>query len=159
MKKTITLALVLGAVLVLATLGTAKDPAPKTVSRAIVKIDGLTCGGCFSTINAGLAGMEGYAGMGANLFRKMVAVDFNAPLTPQAICEKLADLGYPGTLDSVSQVSEKESFAYLRARRAAATGSCCSLGRDTGPKTSAASCCTLPRQETTPPPKSPTRDL
>ena len=150
----------IGLVLVLATgLGMAEKPQNQALNRAILKIDSLSCGGCFSTINAGLAPLEGYSGMGANLFRKLVAVDFTAPLTAEKISQTLSEVGYPGTLQAVDAISEKESFAYLESRRSgfgSNGGSCCSRGPSTsanGPNPrkstgqigpNGGSCCTRP---------------
>lgn len=103
----------------------------QTINRAVIKIDTLSCGGCFSTISSGLVPMEGYSGMGANLFRKLIAVDFTDPLTADQISEKLSEVGYPGTVESVEQVSQKESFAYLESKRTgfgSSGGGCCSSG-------------------------------
>jgi len=137
----------------------AEKPDTKDLSRAVLKIDSLSCGGCFSTINAGLTPLEGYSGMGANLFRKLIAIDFTAPLTPEKISQTLADVGYPGNLELVETISKKESFAYLESKRSGFSsgggGSCCSSGgtssnkiRSQGssglPTQSGGSCCALP---------------
>lgn len=135
----------------------AEKPQVQELNRAILKIDNLSCGGCFSTINAGLSPLAGYSGMGANLFRKLVAIDFSPPLTPEKISQKLVDVGYPGKLEAVEPISEKESFAYLESKRTGfgAGGSCCSSGQGPGINSqkqgdvnqalpSGGSCCTLP---------------
>ncbi|MCP3875901.1 MAG: heavy-metal-associated domain-containing protein [Desulfobacteraceae bacterium] len=104
----------------------------QNLNRAVLKIDSLSCGGCFSTISAGLAPLEGYSGMGANLFRKLIAVDFAEPLTAEQISEKLAEVGYPGKLETVDTITKKESFAYLESKRTGFSsgrgGGCCSGG-------------------------------
>ncbi len=130
------------------------------LNRAIIKIDSLSCGSCYSVINAGLGNLDGFSGMGANLFRKLIAVDFSAPLTQADIGKKLSDMGYPGELKSVEPISEKESFAYIESKRAqfSAYGGGCrggSCGRryagksiDRGPEPrvvpSSGSCCRIP---------------
>lgn len=133
MKKTNYIILgVVGVVLVLMTsLVTAEKSGTMDLNRAVFKIDNLSCGGCFSTINADLAPLEGYSGMGANLFRKLIAIDFTAPLTVEKITQTLFEAGYPGNLETIDAVSEKESFAFLESRRtgvAGQGGSCCSGG-------------------------------
>ncbi|MBU0465872.1 MAG: heavy-metal-associated domain-containing protein [Proteobacteria bacterium] len=95
----------------------AEKPQAKELSRAVLKIDSLSCGGCFSTINAGLAPLEGYSGMGANLFRKLIAIDFVAPLTAEKISQTFIDIGYPGKLETVEAISKEESFAYIESKR------------------------------------------
>jgi len=119
-----------GLVLILtAGLVMAEKPQSKDLSRAVLKIDNLSCGGCFYTINAGLTSLEGYSGMGANLFRKLIAIDFAPPLTAQKISQTLSDIGYPGKLETVDAISQKESFAYLESKRTGfrpGGGSCCS---------------------------------
>lgn len=124
MKSQIKLvALIVGALFVLtASIVTAQKSEVKKLSRAVIKIDTLTCGACFSTISAGLDPLEGYSGMGANLFRKLIAVDFQAPLTQDQITQKLTEVGYPGKIEYVDAISEKESFAYLEARQAGFSG-------------------------------------
>ncbi|MBU1342063.1 MAG: heavy-metal-associated domain-containing protein [Proteobacteria bacterium] len=126
------------------------------LSRAVIKIDSLSCGGCFSTINAGLSSLEGFSGMGANLFRKLIAIDFIAPLTPDKLTQKLSEIGYPGNLEYVDAILEKESFAYLESKRTglgSGGGGCCSSGGSPGStnqeatgqlKQSGGSCCKLP---------------
>lgn len=94
----------------------AEKKTDQSLNRAIIKVDKLTCGACFSTISSGLETLDGYSGMGANLFRKLIAVDFSVPLTQEAIAEKLTEVGYPGTVKSVGTISEKESFAKLESR-------------------------------------------
>jgi hypothetical protein len=111
-----------GLILVLTTgVGIAQEP--QTLSRAVLKIDRLTSGESFNIINSGFASLEGFSGIGANLFRKLIAIDFTAPLTGQKISEMLSLLGYPGKLESVDVISEKESFAYLEYKRTG-SGSC-----------------------------------
>ena len=98
--------------------------------RAIIKIDALSCGGCFNTISQGLSQLKGYSGMGMNLFRKRIAVDFTVPLTAEEITRTLSQVGYPGTVETLESVPEKESFAYPDQKRACAgpgQGSCCIL--------------------------------
>ena len=145
------LALVLTAGLVIA-----EKPQVQELSRAVLKIDSLTCGACFSTINAGLTPLEGYSGMGANLFRKLIAIDFLAPLTAEKISQTVFDLGYPGKLETVEAISEKESFAYIESKRTgfiSRGGSCGGgyPGRSSGNQSSSGkapspsgSCCPLP---------------
>lgn len=137
----------------------AEKPLNGDLSRAVLKIDRLSCGGCFPTISAGLTPLEGYSGMGANLFRKLIAIDFTAPLTAKKISETLVELGYPGKLETIDTISKKESFAYLESKRtwdASGGGSCCSgssLPVDNGNISQApsslipsqdSSCCVLP---------------
>ena len=121
--------IILGIVLsvLLLTAAIAEKPLTRNLHRAVLKINSLSCGGCFSTINEGLAPLEGYSGMGANLFRKLIAIDFEAPLTVEKISRKIIDAGYPVTLETVEAISEKESFAYLESKRTGFTsngGSC-----------------------------------
>ncbi len=153
-------------VLVLSTgMVIAQEDVEKTqsINRAVIKIDTLSCGGCFSTISAGLTSLKGYSGMGANLFRKLIAVDFTEPLTADEISQKLVEVGYPGTVEAVEQVSQKESFAYLESKRTgfgSSGGGCCSSGpaeAKNGQRPSSVvpqtggSCCVLPN--TLPPAK------
>jgi copper chaperone CopZ len=139
-----------GLLLILMTgLVVAENPDAQDLSRAVLKIDSLSCGGCFSTINAGLTPLEGYSGMGANLFRKLIAIDFVTPLTAQKISRTLSDMGYPGKLETVDVISQKESFAYLESKRTgfiSGGGSCCSGKQGASDLTTApsGSCCTLP---------------
>ena len=149
-----------GLVLILMTgLVMAEKPGTRDLSRAVLKIDSLSCGGCFSTINAGLTPLEGYSGMGANLFRKLIAIDFAAPLTAQKISQTLSDMGYPGKLETVDTISQKESFIYLESKRTRFTSggssSCCSIGKRPGNSTvnqdsssltpaPSGSCCAVP---------------
>jgi len=106
-----------------------------SLERAVLKVDNLSCGGCFTTINQRLNTLEGFSGFGANLLRKIIAVDFVAPLTSEAIAKTITDSGYPATIESISEISEKESFAYIQKKRALYSGNnglgqgnCCSTG-------------------------------
>ena len=127
------------------------------LNRAVLKIDSLSCGGCFSAISAGMATLEGYSGMGANLCRKLIAIDFTAPLTPLKISQTLAEIGYPGKLQKVETISTEESFIYLESRRTGLpSGNGCCSGRNPGanedqgpgssgtPSQPGGSCCDLP---------------
>jgi copper chaperone CopZ len=96
---------------------TAETEHKTELKRAVFNVENLSCGGCFTTINQSLATVEGFSGFGANLFRKLVAVDFLPPLTAEAIAETITDQGYPATVESVLNITEKESFAVVHAKR------------------------------------------
>ena len=99
----------------------------QTVQRAAFQVKNLSCGGCLAKINSSLIPEEGFSGMGANLLRGMVAVDFTTPLTPDKIQAVISGLGYPASLESVDSITEKQTFAYLRSLRQGrgAGGNCC----------------------------------
>ncbi len=104
------------------------------LQRAVLKVENLSCGGCFTTINQSLSPMEGFSGFGANLLRKLIAVDFIPPLTPEVIAKTITESGYRAKLESTSNITEKESFAYIQQKRNLYTGSngqgkgsCCSV--------------------------------
>lgn len=122
--------IIAAALLAMAIALPAKEDQGNVAHRAIFKVENLTCGACFTKINQGLSSVEGFAGMGTNLFRRLVAVDFNAPLTPEKIKDVISGLGYPAVLDTVEPVTEKESFAYLNRLRQGpgAGGGCCAGG-------------------------------
>lgn len=105
-----------------------KDTRDGSIHRAVFKVENLTCGACFSNINAGLAPLEGFSGMGANLLRNLVAVDFVGPLSADEIGAVITQKGYPATLESVDPIMKKESFAYLNTRQKGpgSGGGCCS---------------------------------
>ncbi|MFH2057437.1 MAG: heavy-metal-associated domain-containing protein [Pseudomonadota bacterium] len=155
---------IVGMVLVLTVVpATSQTDQRKPINRAVIKVDSLSCGGCFSTISAGLVTLEGYSGMGVNLFRKLIAVDFIAPLTKEDISKKLSEVGYPGQVKYVDAISEKESFAYLDSReaglRSSSGGGCCSVSeapanntsKDSKPQSvpSGGSCCSNPGANST----------
>jgi hypothetical protein len=94
------------------------------LNRAVIKIDSLSNDGSFAAINAGLAPMKGFSGIGANLFRKLIAVDFAAPLTAEEIAQKISELGFLGKLESVDTISQRESFAYIETLRGSGGGGC-----------------------------------
>ena len=109
----------------------AEDTQSPNLSRAVLKIESMSCGGCLSTIGSGLSPLEGYLGMGANLSRKLVAVDFAAPLTAEKITQTSSETGYPATLETVEAITEKESFAFTDPTRRGTKGGgggCCSGG-------------------------------
>ena len=147
--------LVIGLVIVLAaSLGMAEKSAEtQPLQRMIVKVETITCGGCFYTINNGLKDLDGFSGMGANLFRKLIAVDFAQPLTPEKISAKLESVGYPGSVESVEPVKEKESFAYLQSKQRSfqSCGGCSGPGlknnRSTAQVPTGGSCCSLPSSD------------
>ena len=119
MKKVhvlIILAAVIG-VFVVSGFVLAENKTAGELKRAIFNVDNLSCGGCFTNINQSLTPIEGFSGFGANLFRKLVAVDFLPPLTAEAIAKTISDQGYPATIESVQNITEKESFAVVHAKR------------------------------------------
>ena len=101
-----------------------------SIHRAVFKVENLTCGACFSKINAGLSSLKGFSGIGANLFRNLVAVDFVGHLSVDEIGAAITQKGYPATLESVDPIMGKEAFAYLNTRRKGpgSGGGCCSSG-------------------------------
>ena len=110
-------------------------PASTVTQRAVFQVENLTCGACFSKINSALGPLEGFSGMGANLFRKRVAVDFKTPLTPEEIGTAITDIGYPATLDSVESLTENQTFAYMQSKRNGSgfgRGGCCGGGSQGG---------------------------
>lgn len=130
---------------------TAGSNEDKSILRAVFKVDNLSCGACFTNINAGLSPLEGFSGMGANLFRKRIAIDFIAPLSPEKIQDAISKAGYGSVLESVDTILEKESFAYLnaRSRGVGSGGSCCSGGspgvsQEQTQLPGGSSCCPLP---------------
>ena len=105
------------------------------LKRTVLKVENLSCGGCFTTINQSLDSLEGFSGFGANLFRNLVAVDFVQPLTPETIAKTISGTGYPARLESTNDITEKESFAYIQKKKnlysgnyGQGQGSCCSTG-------------------------------
>lgn len=117
-------------VAMVAAQGSTEEEGSATVQRAVFRVENLSCGACLSKINAALDPVAGFSGMGANLFRKMVAVDFAAPLSPEKIGEIITGLGYPAALDTVEALTEKQTFAYMRSRSGGRGygGSCCGGG-------------------------------
>lgn len=108
-----------------------KDSKDGSIQRAVFKVQNLTCGACFTNINAVLAPLEGFSGMGANLFRNLVAVDFVGTLSAEQIGAAITQKGYPATLESVEPIMEKESFAYLNIlQKGPGSGGCCSGGNN-----------------------------
>lgn len=109
----------------------AEDPQPSDLSRAVLKIESVSCGGCLSTIDSGLSQLEGYLGMGANLPRKLIAVDFAEPLTAAVITRIISNTGYPATLETVETITKEESFAFVASVRRdirQGGGGCCGGG-------------------------------
>ncbi|MCP4022327.1 MAG: heavy-metal-associated domain-containing protein [Desulfobacteraceae bacterium] len=98
--------------------------------RVVMKIENLSCGACFTNINNSLQPLKGFSGMGANLWRKLVAVDFSAPLTSEKIAQTITEIGYPATIESVEDIKEKASFVYQRSlqKGKGTGGGCCSGG-------------------------------
>ncbi|GEM_PF-3554563 len=87
------------------------------LKRVILQVDNISCGGCFTNISQTLAPLQGFSGVGANLLKKVVAVDFTPPLTAETIAKTISNQGYPATIESVRDITEKESFAIVQARR------------------------------------------
>lgn len=106
------------------------ESADKTTQRAIYNVENMTCGACLTKINAVLGPLEGFSGMGGNLLRNKVAVDFVAPMTPEKIGSTITNLGYPATLDTVDAIGEKETFASMQSQRKTGGygGGCCGGG-------------------------------
>ncbi len=97
-----------------------------SLNRVVLKVENLSCGGCFSGISEAIKPLEGYSGMGTNLWRNRVGVDFSSPLTPEVIAGTISDLGYPAMIQSVEPILPEESFARLENLKGAR--SCCGAG-------------------------------
>ena len=133
LKFLIVLALALSIVAV-SEMVTADKKDANVLKRTVLKVDNLSRGECFSTISQNLTPMEGFSGFGTNLLRKLIAVDFIPPLTPEVIVKTITESGYSAKLESTSDITEKESFAYIQQKRNLYTGSngqgkgsCCSV--------------------------------
>ena len=133
LKFLIVLAIALSIVAVSGMVIAEKNDA-NVLQRAVLKVENLSCGGCFTTINQSLSPMEGFSGFGANLLRKLIAVDFIPPLTPEVIAKTITESGYRAKLESTSDITEKESFVYIQQKRnlysgsnGQGKGSCCSV--------------------------------
>jgi len=113
----------------------ARGPDPKTIQRAVFKVENIRCSRCFSAVSDRLSKLEGFSGMGVNLLTKKVAVDVTLPLTPEAVQKTIQELGYPVLLVSVDPVKEKESFAYLHTRPGQGAGCCTGRVCDSEPVT------------------------
>lgn len=126
---------------------TAEETASASTQRAVFQVENLTCGACFSKINLGLGNLEGFSGMGANMLRNLVAVDFKGPLTPEEIETAITGLGYPATLTSVEALDEKQTFAYMQSLRRGGgygRGGCCGGGSGTAPPSCTGAGCASP---------------
>jgi len=140
----------------------------RSIQRAVFKVGNMTCGTCFSNINAELSPLEGFSGMGVNLLRKLLAVDFVSPLSADEIGAAITRQGYPATLESVDTIMGKEAFAVLNTRRkGSGSGSgCCGGGNAVAGEEplplapsgirkpgipSGGSCCILPNGSSLPP--------
>lgn len=133
LKFLIVLALALSIVAV-SGMAIAEKKDANILKRTVIKVDNLSRGGCFATISQSLSPMEGFSGFGANLLRRLIAVDFVPPLTPEVIVKTITESGYPAKLESTNNITEKESFAYIQQKRNSYTGSngqgkgsCCSV--------------------------------
>ncbi len=125
--------------------------------RVTLKVDNLSCGGCFATISGALTPLDGYSGMGTNLWRSLVGVDFTDPLTAKQISQVVTNLGYPSTIVDVEPIDARASFAKIQAYRGgcgasgqsgcgAAGGTCTRSGQGTtgGQRGIGGSCCSTP---------------
>lgn len=121
LNRAIIVALLMG-VFILSGLVMAADTKNSSLKRVVLKVENLSCGGCFAIISEALTPLEGYSGMGTNLWRKLIGVDFGAPLTSDQIVKTISDLGYPATIQSVDPVSQEESFAQLEVLRGSGSG-------------------------------------
>ncbi len=133
LKFLIVLALALSIVAV-SGMAIAEKKDANILKRTVIKVDNLSRGGCFATISQSLSPMEGFSGFGANLLRRLIAVDFVPPLTPEVIVKTITESGYSAKLESTNNITEKESFAYIQQKRNSYTGSngqgngsCCSV--------------------------------
>lgn len=150
MKKVyffIILAVVLS-IFIVSGLVTAEPKENKELKRAIFSVENITCSGCFSTINEALTPAKGFSGFGTNLLRRLVAVDFLPPLTAAAIAGTVTDLGYPATIESVQDITEKKSFAVVHTKQNLYSGcsgggqsSCGNTDKRSPYNSGAGSCC------------------
>jgi copper chaperone len=63
--------------------------------EAIIKIDNLKCGGCASSIKAGLKSFSGVKEANVDKEKEEVHVKYTADVTLEAIKTKLKNMGYP----------------------------------------------------------------
>jgi copper chaperone CopZ len=100
-------------------------------TRSTFKVENLSCGSCLSKINYELKEYEGMVGMGADLLKGLVTVDYKAPLTGDHIASVITALGYPATLLDESEVADlqEEPEGHDQQKNSAGPGcSGCKLG-------------------------------
>lgn len=75
-------------------------------TRSTFKVENLSCGSCLSKISYELKGYEGMVGMDADLWKGLVMVDHQEPLSGEEIASVITNLGYPATLLDEAEVAE-----------------------------------------------------
>lgn len=69
------------------------------MERAVLHIDGMSCGHCLNAVNQALAGVPGVQVEGVRIGRAEVSYD-GARVTPALLQAAVADAGYRATLQS-----------------------------------------------------------
>ena len=65
------------------------------MSKEIIVIDNLKCGGCVNTVTKKLQEMEGVANVNVVLKTSVVEIELEKNISREALIEKLSKWGYP----------------------------------------------------------------
>lgn len=86
------------------------------MSKEIIVIDNLKCGGCVNTVTKKLQAMEGVENVNILLEISTVEIEKEDYITREALIEKLSKLGYPeiGTSNMVQKAKSYVSCAIGR---------------------------------------------
>ncbi|KAB2965987.1 MAG: heavy-metal-associated domain-containing protein [Thermoanaerobaculia bacterium] len=92
--------------------------APSVIS--VFKVEGMTCGGCEASVKITVKRLDGVQAVEASHAEKRATVTYDADkVTPQAIVEAIAKLGYTAELvETKSATAEPEATGLLATLRA-----------------------------------------
>lgn len=77
-----------------------------------LRIYGMTCGSCTSTVETGLRGMPGVVSVAVSLTTETAKIEFEPSLVgPREIVERIEDMGFDAILSDQEDATQKQSLA------------------------------------------------
>ena len=97
------------------------------LKRTITKVEQMICSSCLRVIDAELRKVPGIMGMTARFRAGLVAVDHEKDVASNEIAGIITDLGYPATVVSSQEITDKEVNLFQRSGFGRGAG-CCNPG-------------------------------
>lgn len=98
-----------------------------TTWKAVISVDGMTCGSCVAAITSSLEQVEGVAFVSVDLLSNSATVKLQNKAVIDQVLEAIADAGFEGTVAELEQDGQVESVQQSRSAEFDISGMYCSL--------------------------------
>lgn len=99
-----------------------------TTSKALISIEGMTCGSCVAAVTRGLEEVDGLTSVNVDLIGNCATVHFTSHTSVEKIIEAIEDLGFDASLAELSEAAQVEGDGKdFRTAEFEITGMYCSM--------------------------------